>query len=195
MGMITVPAARRAAAALLALLVALAARADAPPGARMLELRSGSITYTLVHKLHRVQGTCQKLEGRALVLPDGSAKVQVRAPLASFDSGNSNRDAHMREATHELQHPHVTVKGTMTGFSLPLGAAAEKTLQATVELNGERRTLPVQVQLSPEGDKVRARFAFLVSLDAFKIERPELLLIKVDDEVKLEGELLFEEAR
>jgi len=43
----------------------------------------------------------------------------VRAKVASFDSGNANRDAHMREATHEAAHPYVEVKGTMPALKLP----------------------------------------------------------------------------
>ena len=177
------------------LLAAAAVRADDPAGAHFFELKSGRATYTLVHKFHQVQGTSQKLEGRARVLPDGTAQVQVRAPLASFDSGNSNRDAHMREATHELQHPHVTVKGTLTGVRLPLAGPLEQSMQATVELNGERHTLPVQVKLAQGGDKLHATYSFAVSLDAFKIERPELMLIKVEDAVKMDGELVFEESK
>ena len=181
--------------ALLASLLALAARADLPAGARLLELRSGAVHYTLVHKLHEVKGKSEKLEGRALVLPSGSAKVQVRVPLASFDSGNSSRDAHMREATHELQHPYVSIKGTLDGVAFPLAAPLEKTLQATVEFNGERGTVAIPVKLTPEDGKVRATFTFPISLEAFKIERPELLFVKVDDGLKLEGDLLFEPAK
>ena len=181
--------------ALLALLSPLwAARAD-EGGARSLELRSGTVTYTVVHKFHEVKGTSQKLEGRALVSPDGSAKVQVRVAVASFDSGNGNRDAHMREATHELQHPHVTIKGTLSGVALPLAAQLEAALQATVDFNGEKATLSIPVTLTPNDGKVRARFAFALSLDAFKIERPELLFVKVDDALKIEGDVLFEVAK
>jgi hypothetical protein len=101
----------------------------------------------------------------------------------------------MREATHALQHPFVTVKGTLGGVSLPLRARAEKTVQATVELNGIKQSIPVKVQLAPEGDGVRAKFSFPVSLDGFKVDRPELLLIKVEDKVTLDGDLVFAEPK
>ena len=181
--------------ALLALLSPLwAARAD-EGGARSLELRSGTVTYTVVHKFHEVKGTSQKLEGRALVSPDGSAKVQVRAPIASFDSGNSNRDAHMREATHELQHPYVTVRGRLAQLSMPLSAPLDTTMQAIVELNGQKGSVAVALRLEPVEGKLRGTFSFPISLDSCKIDRPELLLIRVEDTVKMKGTLLFEEVR
>ncbi len=159
------------------------------------DLREGSLTYTLVHKLHEVQGTSRALEGRAQLQPDGSGRVQVRAKVATFDSGNSNRDEHMREVTHEAAHPYATVKGTLGGLKLPLAAPAALTLHATVELNGVKQAAEIPVQLTQEGARVRAKFSVPLSLDAFQIEKPELLFVKVDDRLVLSGELVFEEAK
>lgn len=174
-------------------LVALLLAAGGAPDGQAYALKSGELSYTLVHKLHEVKGTTHALEGRALALPDGTARVQVRAKVASFDSGNSNRDVHMREATHEPVHPWTSVKGTLEKISLPLQAPAETTLHATVELNGEKQAVEVPVKLSPaERGGVRATFSFPVSLEGFKVERPELLFVKVDDKLLLSGDLVFE---
>jgi len=167
----------------------------APPVGQLLELREGTLTYTVVHKLHEVRGTTRQVEGRALAQPDGTIRVQVRAKVASFDSGNSNRDEHMREATHEHVHPYAEVKGTLSGVNLPLRQMQEATLHATVELNGEKQTQDVPVKLEPAEAGVRATFSFPFSLDAFKVERPELLLIKVDDRATIAGDLRFEAAK
>ena len=163
----------------------------APPAGQLLELRQGALTYTVVHKLHEVRGTSRQLEGRALAQPDGNVRVQVRAKIASFDSGNSNRDAHMREVTHDAAHPYAEVKGTMSGVRLPLSAPQDSTLHATVELNGQKQAQDVPVKLEPAEGGVRATFSFPISLDRFKVERPELLLIKVDDRAKISGDLQF----
>ena len=163
--------------------------------AQMLDVREGTLSYTVVHKLHEVQGITRQVEGRALVQENGTAKVQVRAKVATFDSGNSNRDAHMREATHEASHPYATVKGTLTGLTLPLEKPIETTLHGTVELNGEKQSVDVPVKLEPSQNGVHARFSFPISLDGLKIERPELLLVKVDDKVMISGDLKFEASK
>jgi polyisoprenoid-binding protein YceI len=163
----------------------------APPAGQLLELRQGTLTYIVVHKLHQVRGTSRQLEGRALAQPDGNVRVQVRAKVASFDSGNSNRDAHMREATHDAAHPYAELKGTMSGVKLPLSGPQDATLHATVELNGEKKGQDVPVKLEPADGGVRATFSFPISLEGFKIERPELLLIKVDDRATISGDLRF----
>jgi hypothetical protein len=164
----------------------------APPAGQLLELREGTLTYTVVHKLHAVHGTTRQVEGRALAQPDGTVRVQVRAKVATFDSGNSNRDEHMREVTHEHVHPYAEVKGTLSGVTVPLDQPREATLHATVELNGEKQTQDVPIKLEPAPAGVRAIFSFPISLDAFKVERPELLLIKVDDRAMIAGDLRFE---
>ena len=167
----------------------------APPAGQLLDLRKGTLTYTVVHRLHEVRATSQQVEGRALAQPDGTVKVQVRVRVATFDSGNSNRDEHMREATHEQSHPYAEVKGTMSGVTVPLQQPLETTLHGTVELNGEKQAQDVAVKLEPAGGGVRATFTFPLSLEAFKVERPQLLFIKIDDRAVISGDLRFETAR
>ena len=175
----------------LALLLADASTGQTP--GQSYELRAGTLSYTLVHKLHEVTGSSQKLEGRALFLPDGTGRVQVRATVASFESGNANRDEHMREATHEVAHPNASVKGTLQGLALPLTAKTGVSLHATVELNGVKQAVEIPLVLEPvAGGGVHGTFSFPVSLDAFKVERPELFFVKVDDKVVIHGDLTFE---
>ena len=92
-----------------ALLLAASASADGP---QTFDVHQGTLTYTVVHKLHKVQGVTHAVEGRAQVQPGGGLRVQIRAKVATFDSGNSNRDVHMREVTHEPAHPYVQIKVT-----------------------------------------------------------------------------------
>src|SRR6266849_2406567 len=123
-----------------ALLIAAGARADdARP--TLLALEKGTLSYTVVHKLHQVTGTTQKLEGLARLQPGGPTLVQV---------------------------------------------------DARVELNGIQQKQAIPVHLEPSGQRgVRAKFSFPISLDAFHVDRPELLLIKIDDRAVIAGDVLF----
>src|SRR5438552_18933794 len=163
----------------------------APPVGQLLELREGTLTYTVVHKLPEVRGTTRQVEGRALAQPDGTARVQVRAKVASFDSGNSNRDEHMREVTHEVEHPYCSVKGTAAGVRLPLDAPRRIILAGTVEFNGQRVSVEIPVGLTQSGSRLRASFSFAISLDGLKIHRPALLFVRVEDRLTIEGDLLL----
>jgi hypothetical protein len=170
------------------LFCALLAAADGP---QAFDLHEGTLSYVVVHKLHEVKGTTHAVEGRALVQPGGGLRVQVRAKVATFDSGNSNRDEHMREVTHEPVHPYVQIKASAAGVTLPLAAPVELKLDGTLDFNGLQQPEKISVKLEPSPDGVRARFSFPISLGAFKVERPELLLVKIDDKATIEGELVF----
>jgi polyisoprenoid-binding protein YceI len=161
----------------------------------LLSLSRGTITYTVVHKLHEVKGTSHTLQGAAKVQPGAPTVVQVRVPIASFDSGNSNRDEHMREATHEPAHPNVELKGTLPPVSLPLSGEQQVTMNGTLEMNGIVQRQSVPVTLIPQGSGVEAKFSFPISLDSYRIERPELLLIKIDDKCVIDGDLIFAERK
>jgi len=129
--MMRMPSLSRGAVALVGLFaIAIAARAEEAVPA-VFNVREGTLGYTITHKLHEVRGITHDFEGRVVVAPDGSARVQVRAKVASFDSGNSNRDEHMREVTHEVEHPYCTVKGIATGVKLPLDAPRRIILAGT----------------------------------------------------------------
>jgi polyisoprenoid-binding protein YceI len=177
------------------LLVAVATAAASAQSGRAFVLESGTLAYRVVHKFHQVEGTTHELEGRAVISADGTARVQVRARVASFDSGNSNRDEHMREATHEPAHPNVELKGRLPPVTLPLKGEEQVTLEGTVELNGIVRPQSIPVTLRPQGSGVEALFSFPISLDAYDVERPELLLIKIDDKCVIDGDLVFAEPK
>lgn len=170
---------------------AITARAEEAVPA-VFNVREGTLGYTITHKLHQVRGTTHDFEGKVVVATDGAARVQVRAKVASFDSGNSNRDEHMREVTHEVEHPYCSVKGTATGVKLPLDAPRTIILAGTVELNGQRISVEIPVGLTHSGSRLRASFSFAVSLDDLKIQRPALLFVRVEDQLMIEGDLLLE---
>ncbi len=173
---------------MIALLLAFAISDGLSPGSTYaLDPTRSTIRYTVVHRLHEVQATSHEVEGRVLVREDGAALAQVRASVASFRSGDGNRDSHMLEVVQAGQFPFVTVK-----VVLPVGLARElpaKPLVAEgeVDFHGVKRrtTFPVTVSRQPDGS-IRATGTFDVSLDTHGVERPSLLFVKVDDACRVD---------
>jgi len=183
------------------------AGAEAPPEAREAETivfvpeagmpRSwagvGTVEYVVRHKLHTVRGVSRQVEIRAVA--DGSGlKVMGRAPVRSFDSGNSNRDAHVLEVVRAEKNPLVVLRGMAKGFQLPKGPGSFTVpLETEVQLAGVATPvhLTAQIEELASGDW-KVNFAFDHRLSAHSIERPKLLLIPVDDEISIRGEVLLE---
>jgi polyisoprenoid-binding protein YceI len=184
----------RAIVVAIASLLAGAAQAQAPAVELQVDRGHSSITYTLVHKLHKVDGTSHQLEGKARLLPDGKAQVMVRVPAASFDSGNVNRDEHMKETVEAARFPTVELKALGEGVTPPASfpATVTRTFKAQLAFHGQQKLFDLPVELTWEApDRVRAHAQFPVSLDYFKVERPSLMFVKVEDELKIDAKLVF----
>ena len=176
----------------LALAVAADAGAPAPAAPRTFTVADGSIlTYRLVHKLHAVEGISRSVEGKVRWLQDGTVQVMIRARVDSFDSGNSNRDAHMKEVTEAQRLPFVSVKAVAEGLRVErFPAELEVPLRGVLVFHGVTRELAIAAHVrfpSPERAEVEASFP--VSLTAHGVERPSLLFVKVDDRLELGARL------
>jgi polyisoprenoid-binding protein YceI len=179
-------------AALVLSLPVLAQQAAAAAQGWRVKPEASTLSYKLHHKLHEVEGKARPTEGRARLLPDGTLQVAVRANVADFDSGNANRDAHMKEVTEAGKYPTVEYKGVASGVKLPTTFPAELpvTLKGQLTFHGEKQ--PVEVPLTVKFTSAKEAVAdgtFNISLDAFKVERPSLMMVKVDDALVLQTHL------
>ena len=110
--------------------------------------------------------------------------MQLRVDVRTFDSGNSNRDDHMKECTEANKLPYATLKGLLNDFRLPTAFPADLlvTLDGEMEFHGRKR--PVTVPLTVHFDSAAHAHVvggFDFSLDAYQVERPSLMMRKIDD--------------
>jgi len=166
----------------------------AQAGVVSLSVRDGSVTYHIVHKLHRVDGTSKRIEGRARLQAGGPVQVAIRIPVETFDSGNVNRDAHMKEAVEAATYPHVELKAVLDGLTAPatFPSTVQKTFRGQLTFHGITQPLELPITLRFDApDRVVATASFTVSLDAYKVERPSLMFVKIDDAMKVDAQLSF----
>jgi polyisoprenoid-binding protein YceI len=147
--------------------------------------------FHLHHKMHAVDGQSSQIEGKVVLADDGKVMAMVRVPAASFDTGDGNRDSHMRETLESSRYPFVIFKGVTSLVSpAALGKPVETKLAGELDFHGVKLPLSVPVQLVFEQDgTVTVTSKFPVNLEAHKIERPSLLFVKVDEEVQLDVRL------
>jgi polyisoprenoid-binding protein YceI len=165
-------------------------------GAYTVAPKTSTVTYTIVHKFHSVEGKSSDIEGKAVVKDDGTIQAMVRVPVASFRSGDGNRDEHMLEAVEGAKFPYVTFKGIASlGPDRALPSTALP-MQGEVEFHGVTHpvSVPLALEVQPDGS-VRGHGSFDVSLDAYGVERPSLLFIKIDDKCHIDLDLVLRESR
>ncbi|MGZ3457631.1 MAG: YceI family protein, partial [Archangium sp.] len=133
---------------------------------------------------------------KARILPDGTLQVAVRANVADFDSGNANRDAHMKETTEAEKYPTVEFKGVAAGVKMPTAFPSEQTvpLKGQLTFHGVKQPVEVPMKVTFTSAKdVKAEGKFQISLEAYKIERPSLLMVKVDDALDMDTKFQLQE--
>lgn len=150
---------------------------------------NGSVEYQMVHKFHKFGGVSKSMAVRGTVDASG-LKVMARAQVSTFDSGNTNRDAHMMETVEGEKYPWVSVRAALSGFKLPATPGTTKiNVQASVELHGVAVSHPIDLTLqTKDGVHFHVSFEFSESLTAHKIERPSLLFVAVDDSIAIVGQ-------
>jgi polyisoprenoid-binding protein YceI len=93
----------------------------------------------------------------------------------------------MREVTEAAKFPLVTFKG-VTRVPPPASypATVQVSLHGELEFHGQKRkeSLPTTITFAAPG-QMHVVSRFDVSLDAYKVERPSLLMMPVDDACKM----------
>lgn len=184
---------RRALAVLAFAVVIAAVPAAARADGRLfsVEAPASSMTFHVVHKFHKFDGTTHDIDGRAKLLPDGAVQAMVRIKVESFDSANGNRDAHMKETLDTAKFPYVEFKGVTAGVkpsTFPWSASV--TLKGVITFHGvqQPKEVPVKVTFA-NADHATVEGSFDFSLESFKVERPTLLFVPLEDKVDVDFKL------
>lgn len=152
-------------------------------------LEQSTLTYHASHKLHQSEGTSHAAKGKG-VCHAGQCDFLIAAPVKSFDSGDSNRDLHMLQATRGAEFPMVSVR-----TRLPETASASATINADLEIQFAGQTFQyrqVPFQAVTHGGQTRISGTIPATLSDFKIEPPSLLGIEIKNEIPVRVEMTWQ---
>lgn len=147
-----------------------------------------SMTYRLVHPLHKIEATSKEVVYKVQIDPATKEvkTVTAQVDVTSFDSGNSSRDSHAMEVIDALTYPYASFTGTsiaQQGDSLKISGK--------ITFHGVTRDVVVPAMAKWEQNKLDVTGDFDLSLEAFHIERPSLLLIPVEDKLSFSFKAAF----
>lgn len=148
-----------------------------------------TVGYAAKHPLHAWDGLSRAVNC-AVTYNDETKLVEnvaVSIKVATFDSGNSNRDSHMMEVLDGLKHPNVTF------VSSDVKSGPDGSLTAVGSLTFHGVTKPATLQaLRKDGEgKMTLVGEFPVSLTAHNVERPSFVGLKTQDAMKLTFNVVF----
>jgi|GEM_PF-698693 len=150
------------------------------------------ISYTLKHQLHLIKATAaQGIVGKAKVIGKRTIQVIMDASVMFFDSHNANRDQHMKEVVQAALYEHVILKAQAI-LESPMAANNQAHFKGQLQFHGITRPIEfdARIDMKTEMD-AHVLSDFSISLDAYQIERPSLLFIKVDDKLDIHADVVF----
>ena len=149
-------------------------------------LEQSTLTYHVSHPLHQTEGVSHAARGKG-DCHEGQCDFLIAVPVKSFDSGDSNRDIHMVQATRGAQFPMVTVR-----TRLPESESGSATINADLEVQFAGQTAQykqVPFQLVKQGNQTRISGTVPATLSDFKIDPPSLLTMPVKNDIPVRVEM------
>lgn len=142
-------------------------------------LKSSDISYTITFPLKTVVGKSTDAKGKG-VCDTKLCEFLIASPVKSFKSGDTNRDVHMLEVTKAAQFPLISIN-TVNLDPEKLNSAVFE-----IEFAGTKKTIKgIPLNKTVHGKTTDISTAFSILLSDFRIERPSLLGVSIDDKVEI----------
>ncbi len=151
-------------------------------------LEQSTLSYHVSHPLHQIDGVSHAARGKG-VCHEAQCDFLIAVPVKSFDSGDSNRDLHMLQATRGAQFPMVVVRAR-----LPEAASALTTIHADLEIEFAGQTVQykqVPFQRVTQGNEIRLSGTIPATLSDFKIQPPTLLTVPIKNEIPVRVDMTW----
>ena len=146
-----------------------------------------SITYFMKHAVHAWSGISRDVSCVIQLNGQGDVeKVAATAKVKSFDSKNSNRDSHMLEVTDALKYPNVSFYSTSVTRA---GDAYQ--VKGVLNFHGIEKQVEIQARETRSGSQRTITGQFIFLLEDHKVDRPTFLMVRTDNEVRIEFSFVF----
>jgi len=147
-----------------------------------------SMTYRLVHPLHKIESTSKDVVYDLEADPAAHTFRHVSGvvDVTTFDSGNSNRDSHAMEVIDAIDYPEASFEGS--GF---VQRGDSLYTSGKVTFHGVTKDVVIGSLLRWGGGKLVVDGSFSLSLTEYKIDRPSLLMIPVEDSLNFTFTAVF----
>ena len=152
------------------------------------ETSASSVKYSMVHKLHSWEGVSKELKVATKWNEQKNEieQISIVVNVATFNSGLSSRDSHMMEVLDGLTYPRIIFSSSSVQYT-PEGILVKGKLQ----FHGVERMIETKVKLEKQNRKLVFSGSLPVLLEDYKVERPGLLFVKVDNLVKINFQVAY----
>ena len=151
-------------------------------------LEKSTLSYHVSHTLHQIDGVSHAARGKG-VCDSGFCDFLIAVPVKTFDSGDSNRDLQMLQATRGAQFPVVSVRTRLAEAAL---ASMAIHVDLEIEFAGQTAQYKqVPFQLRDQKGEIRISGIIPATVSDFKIDPPSLLTIAIKNEIPVRVDMTW----
>ncbi len=151
-----------------------------------IDATKSSISYSGNHFLHKWSAENNNLSGLIKIDNKDVLNIGIVAKVADFKSGNSSLDSNSYRVLEALKFPNIIFKSTSIS-----SLNGQSIIKGLIEFHGIEKNINVNVELNNIDNTTQINGEFTINLSDFSIDRPSLLLKKIDNEIKIEFILFF----
>jgi polyisoprenoid-binding protein YceI len=154
--------------------------------------RLSSVNFEVSAQMHDVHGTGSRFSGTITGDPADitTAKIDLKLDPKSFDTKNEKRDKDLRDKCMEVsKYPFIEFTSHSIQADekeLKPGQSQKATVQGTLKMHGLEKQVSVPVTFQLTDDTLTANGEMAVVLDEWKIKRPKVLFVQLQNDVKIQ---------
>lgn len=145
-----------------------------------------SISYFGKHFLHSWNSENTNISGIIEVDDKKISSLGVVAKVIDFKSGNSNLDSNSYRVLEALKFPNIIFRSTSIKYE-----DQQLFIKGTLNFHGVEKEVATYFIQTDEVNRIILKGSFTFSLEEFNIDRPSLLLKKIDDQIEVQVKLVF----
>ncbi len=144
------------------------------------------IKYTGAHPFHSWTATSKDVDFK-LDCDSDECTINISTQLEKFNSENDSRDSNMLYYTEALLYPKVSFKSEIFKFNEQFDKSID--IKGLLNFHGIDKEIPLKIILSNENNNFWGECNFNFNLSSFNIDRPSLLMIKINETIEVETKL------
>lgn len=147
------------------------------------------IKYYMSHPAHDWEGISKKITCVTAIKKDRIVKIAVVSLVSSFDSENESRDSHMLEVAEALKYPEIKFVSSNVVYEND----SVINIKGAVTFHGKAKEVSfLAKQTNLPTSKKKFKGSFLTKLTDYNITPPSMMLVSMQDEFKVEFEVVFD---
>jgi polyisoprenoid-binding protein YceI len=118
--------------------------------------------------------------------------IAFSVPIKEFEFAKSLMKEHFNEKYMDTEkYPKATFQGKVTGFNPQASGVQNATAQGKLSIHGVTKDVEIPGTIEKQGDKLLMKSKFVVKLEDYKIEIPQLLWQNIAEQVEVTVDFVY----